>query len=203
MSASPRISDSTRTSRHFRFVPDSEVVEQPPLPTQAVECSALRIQVSRHGAGACADRSRSQTDHDCEQHRQWADHCADVHSHADRNHPALVCIGVVSAAAGAFHYTAFDASYAMQVPDSLLPRANGMMQTAWSLSGIVSPALAAFIIGLPALLPQGVALFAKIVALGDGSRLSLPSIRPPPSASPSCYSFTSPRQRAASGDQRH
>jgi len=83
----------------------------------------------------------------------------------------LVCIGVVSAAAGAFHYAAFDASYAMLVPDSLLPRANGMMQTTWSLSGIVSPALAAFIIGLPALLPPGVALFAKIVALGDGTSL--------------------------------
>lgn len=83
----------------------------------------------------------------------------------------LVCIGVVSAAAGAFHYAAFDASYAMLVPDSLLPRANGMMQTTWSLSGIVSPALAAIIIALPALLPPGVALFAKIAALRDGTPL--------------------------------
>jgi MFS transporter, DHA3 family, macrolide efflux protein len=83
----------------------------------------------------------------------------------------LVCIGVVSAAAGAFHYAAFDASYAMLVPDSLLPRANGMMQTTWSLSRTVSPALAAFIIALPALLPPGVAFFAEIVALGDGTPL--------------------------------
>jgi MFS transporter, DHA3 family, macrolide efflux protein len=40
----------------------------------------------------------------------------------------LVCIGVFAAAAGAFHYAAFDASYAMLVPDRLLPRANGMMR---------------------------------------------------------------------------
>jgi DHA3 family macrolide efflux protein-like MFS transporter len=61
----------------------------------------------------------------------------------------LVCIGVFAAAAGAFHYAAFDASYAMLVPDRLLPRANGMIQTTWSLSGIISPALAAAIISLP------------------------------------------------------
>jgi hypothetical protein len=57
-----------------------------------------------------------------------------------------VGVGLVAAAAGAFHYAAFDASYAMLVPDRLLPRANGMMQTTWSLSGIISPALATFII---------------------------------------------------------
>ena len=38
----------------------------------------------------------------------------------------LVTIGVLAAAAGAFHYAAFDASYAMLVPDRLLPRANGI-----------------------------------------------------------------------------
>ena len=69
----------------------------------------------------------------------------------------LVCIGVVAATASAFHFAAFDASYAMLVPDRLLPRANGMMQTTWSLAGIVSPALAAFIISVPALLPAGAA----------------------------------------------
>jgi len=67
----------------------------------------------------------------------------------------LVVIGILAAAAAAFHYAAFDASYAMLVPDSLLPRANGMMQTTWSLSGIISPALAASIIALPALAAQG------------------------------------------------
>jgi hypothetical protein len=46
----------------------------------------------------------------------------------------LVGIGVLAAAAGAFHYEAFDASYAMLVTDRELPRANGMMLTTWSLS---------------------------------------------------------------------
>ena len=64
----------------------------------------------------------------------------------------LVLTGIVGALAGAFHYAAFDSSYAMLVPDRLLPRANGMMQTTWWSSGIIAPALAAFVIALPALL---------------------------------------------------
>jgi DHA3 family macrolide efflux protein-like MFS transporter len=83
----------------------------------------------------------------------------------------LVSIGMLTAAAGAFHYAAFDASYAMLVPDRLLPRANGMMQTTWSLSGIISPALAAFIIALPVLLPRDVAVFAPVVDMGNGTPL--------------------------------
>lgn len=83
----------------------------------------------------------------------------------------LVSIGVLAAAAGAFHYAAFDASYAMLVPDRLLPRANGMMQTTWSLSGIISPALAAFVIALPVLLPRDVGALAPVVAVGDGTPL--------------------------------
>jgi MFS transporter, DHA3 family, macrolide efflux protein len=63
----------------------------------------------------------------------------------------LVCIAIVAAATSTFHYAAFDASYAMLVPDRLLSRANGMMQTTWSLAGIISPALAASIIALPSL----------------------------------------------------
>jgi MFS family permease len=54
-----------------------------------------------------------------------------------------------------FHYAAFDTSYAMIVPEKQLPRANGMMQTMWALSGILSPALAAGIIALPSLARQG------------------------------------------------
>jgi len=53
----------------------------------------------------------------------------------------LVCIGIVAAAGSTLHFAAFDASYAILVPDRLLPRAsagemipaNGMMQTTWSL----------------------------------------------------------------------
>ena len=52
----------------------------------------------------------------------------------------------------AFHNSAFDTSYAMLVPKEQLPRANGMMQTLWSLSGILAPVVAASIIGLPAVL---------------------------------------------------
>jgi MFS family permease len=79
----------------------------------------------------------------------------------------LVVIGIFAATASAFHYAAFDASYAMLVPDSQLPRANGMMQTTWSLSGIISPALAALIIALPAL----GARFPPFPAMRDGTPL--------------------------------
>ncbi|HET6262551.1 MAG TPA: MFS transporter, partial [Chloroflexia bacterium] len=51
-----------------------------------------------------------------------------------------------------FHNAAFDASYAMLVPEKQLPRANGMMQTMWSLSAVLSPAIAAGIISIPELL---------------------------------------------------
>ena len=67
----------------------------------------------------------------------------------------LVIILFVAASIGVFHGAAFDTSYAMIVPEKQLPRANGMMQTIWSLSGILSPAIAAFIISLPALARQG------------------------------------------------
>ena len=44
----------------------------------------------------------------------------------------------------------------MLVPEEQLPRANGMMQTIWALSGILSPAIAAMIISVPSLARQGV-----------------------------------------------
>jgi len=83
----------------------------------------------------------------------------------------LVCIGVLAAAASAFHYAAFDASYAMLVQDRLLPRANGMMQTTWSLSGIIPPALAALIITLPGLLPRDTGILAPLAGMGNGTPL--------------------------------
>jgi MFS family permease len=63
-------------------------------------------------------------------------------------------IGVLMAIASAFHFSAYDASCAMLVPDRLLPRANGMIQTVWSFSEILSPALAATIMAIPMLLPS-------------------------------------------------
>ncbi|WP_051096830.1 MFS transporter [Deinococcus aquatilis] len=56
---------------------------------------------------------------------------------------------------GTFHGSAFDTSYSSLVHRERLPRANGMMQTLWSLSGLLSPALAALLIGLPALARRG------------------------------------------------
>ena len=67
----------------------------------------------------------------------------------------LLVILAVSGMCGAFHYAAFDSSYAMLVPEKQLARANAMMQTMAELSGIISPALAAAIISLPALARQG------------------------------------------------
>lgn len=67
----------------------------------------------------------------------------------------LLILVVGMAIASSFHYSAFDTSYAMIVPEMQLPRANGMMQTMWAFSGIISPAAAAFIVSLPGLARQG------------------------------------------------
>src|SRR5262245_29478889 len=83
----------------------------------------------------------------------------------------LVGVGIITALASAFHYAAFDASYAMLVPDSLLPRANGMMQTTWSLSAVLSPALAGVIVALPAPAPQGAIPLQALGAMRDGTPL--------------------------------
>ncbi|ACO45605.1 MFS transporter [Deinococcus deserti] len=106
---------------------------------------------------------------------------------------ALVVFTTLLGLVGTFHGSAFDTSYSALVPRERLPRANGMMQTLWSLSGLLSPALAALLIGLPALArksdgPQwlsgwsnGVPLALLIDAVSFGVaalviwRLSLPS----------------------------
>lgn len=64
----------------------------------------------------------------------------------------LVLLMTCSAVLQSLHDSSFDASYAMLVPEDRLPRANGMMQTVFGLSGILSPALAAALIALPDLL---------------------------------------------------
>ncbi|MDB4896904.1 MAG: Major Facilitator Superfamily transporter [Firmicutes bacterium] len=76
----------------------------------------------------------------------------------------------------AFHGAAFDTSYAMLVPEHLLPRANGMMQSMWALSNVISPAIAAAIITLPALARQGLlpaGLAGWLAGLRDGSALAI------------------------------
>jgi MFS transporter, DHA3 family, macrolide efflux protein len=88
----------------------------------------------------------------------------------------LVLLILVFGTLQAFHSAAFDTSYAMLVPEHLLSRANGMMQSIWSLSGILSPALAAVIIALPVLARQGHlpgAVGAWLATLRDGSALAI------------------------------
>lgn len=67
----------------------------------------------------------------------------------------LLVVIVLSSVLSALHGSAFDTSYVMVVPEQMLPRANGMMQTMWALAGVLSPAVAALIISLPALARQG------------------------------------------------
>ncbi|WP_420596812.1 MFS transporter [Deinococcus sp.] len=63
----------------------------------------------------------------------------------------LIPLVAVTGLIGSFHISAFDTSYATLVSKAQLPRANGMMQTLQSLSGLASPAIAAAIVALPAL----------------------------------------------------
>ncbi|HEX8229028.1 MAG TPA: MFS transporter [Chloroflexia bacterium] len=75
-----------------------------------------------------------------------------------------------------FHYAAFDASYAMLVPEKHLPRANGMMMAMWSLSAILSPAIAAIIVTLPDLARQGLLpgfLGSTLAGVRNGSALAV------------------------------
>ncbi len=90
--------------------------------------------------------------------------------------PLLLVLVVLMAIAGAFHGAAFDTSYAMIVPEDRLPRANGMMQTIWALSGILSPAIAATLIALPALARKGAVggqLGISLAAMSDGAALPM------------------------------
>ena len=90
--------------------------------------------------------------------------------------PVLVAMMAVFAILMCIHNSAFEASYAMIVPEQHLPRANGMMQTVFGLSGILSPAVAAALIALPGLL-RGVAnpgwLVAAVAGLTDGAALAI------------------------------
>ncbi len=88
----------------------------------------------------------------------------------------LIVLTVLTAVITTFHSAAFDTAYVLLVPEKWLPRANGMMQTMWSLSGILSPALAAGIITLPALARQGwvpAPLGSVLSPLADGTSLAI------------------------------
>jgi DHA3 family macrolide efflux protein-like MFS transporter len=88
----------------------------------------------------------------------------------------LVGLNVLFTIAGTFHFAAFDTSYAMLLDQNQLPRANGMMQMLWSVSGIVAPGIAATIIALPSLGRQGALgsfLGGWLGAFKDGSPLAI------------------------------
>ena len=66
--------------------------------------------------------------------------------------PLAVLLLAGYAFAGSFHGAAFDSGYGLLVPPEKLPRANALMMTSFGLSQLLSPPLAATLIGLPALL---------------------------------------------------
>lgn len=89
---------------------------------------------------------------------------------------SLLGLMILFAITGAFHGAAFDTSYAMLVPEAQLPRANGMMQTIWALSGVLSPAIAAGIIALPGLARQDLLpgpFSGWLATLRDGAPLAI------------------------------
>lgn len=88
------------------------------------------------------------------------------------NLPLLLVLLVLHSVVGVFHNSAFDASYAMLVPEKKLGRANGMMMSIWSLSGIISPVIAATIVALPSLLRQN-GTTGPIAQLPDGTALAM------------------------------
>lgn len=88
----------------------------------------------------------------------------------------LLTIVVLVAFLSAFHGAAFDTSYAMLVPAERLPRANGLMQTIWALSGILAPAVAAALIAVPALARNGTLtgpIGAALSGLSNGAALPI------------------------------
>lgn len=85
----------------------------------------------------------------------------------------LVPLMAALSAVNAFHSAAFDTSYVMLVPNRLLPRANGMMQTSMSFAQILAPMLAAVLIALPGMGREGSlgALSPLIGRVADGTAL--------------------------------
>jgi MFS family permease len=88
-------------------------------------------------------------------------------AHALALGPAVVLLAGYSCAS-AFHSAAFDSSYGLVVPESQMGRASGMMQTSYALSQVLAPALAATLIGLPALLRHGGVALPFFAALPSG-----------------------------------
>ena len=88
----------------------------------------------------------------------------------------LLALLACYSAAESLHYAAFDTSYAMLVPERLLPRANGMMQTMQNFSFLFAPALAAALIAVPGLARQGAipgGVGATIGRFADGTAFAI------------------------------
>jgi MFS family permease len=88
------------------------------------------------------------------------------------NLPILLVLMAIHTVVSVYHNSAFDASYAMLVPEAKLGRANGMMMSIWSLSGILSPTIAAAIVALPSLLRQN-GQTGPLASLPDGTALAM------------------------------
>ncbi len=89
----------------------------------------------------------------------------------------LLVVSVLTSLLGSFHGSAFDTSYSTLIGTDQLPRANGLMQTMWSLSGLLAPALAALLIAVSGGVPLALAVDGLSFWLAAGVlwRLYLPS----------------------------
>ena len=90
--------------------------------------------------------------------------------------PTLAALLVIYGISGAFHAASFETSYSMLVPSRQLARATGMMQATMALSNVLSPWVAAVLIGWPALARRGAALDLPggvIGRLRDGTSLAV------------------------------
>ena len=91
----------------------------------------------------------------------------------------LLVVSVLTSLLGSFHGSAFDTSYSTLIGTDQLPRANGLMQTMWSLSGLLAPALAALLIAVSGGVPLALAVNGLSFWLAAGVlwRLHLPSLK--------------------------
>ncbi len=88
----------------------------------------------------------------------------------------LLAFLLVYGVCGAFHTASFETAYAMLVTRDQFARATGMMQGTMALSSVLSPALAAVLIGVPALARHAAipALSHSALArLNDGTALAV------------------------------
>ena len=104
----------------------------------------------------------------------------------------LLMVSVLTSLLGSFHGAAFDTSYSTLVGAEQLARANGLMQTMWSLSGLLAPALAALLIAFSGGVPLALAVDGLSFWLAAGvlwrlrfARPELPSSKLPSSELPS------------------